>query len=296
MGTREAMIAQAEKALGTAGRPNYLTRWYANRNGSYFASAPWCNMAITYWAYHSGNYNEVCHGTDYAYTVWHAQRFQKAGEWHYDVHGIRRGDIVFFDWAGTNSIGRIDHIGIVTNVDGSRIHTIEGNTSDRCARRVRYASQIVGYGRPQYEAQEAPEEDGAEVYVVQRGDSLWSISVAHDCTVADLRRWNPGIDDLIHPGDELFVAAEADKPYSPPPFPDGLRPDDDSPSARGLQKALKAAGYMADWVALADNYGPQTQAAVIEFHRENPEYAARYTDPVIGPRGWAHLHREAYGD
>lgn len=294
MGTRDAMIGEMEEMLGTAGRPNYATRWYAKRNGAYFGSAPWCNMAITYAAYHSGNYQEVCFGTDYAFTVWHAQRFERNDQWHRDVAGIRRGDIVFFDWGGTNSIGRIDHIGIVTSVDGGRIYTIEGNTSDRCARRVRYASQIAGYGRPAYDA--ARPEPAGDVYVVQAGDTLWAIALEHGCTVGDLRAWNPGLDDLIHPGDEIRVAAEDEKPYSPPAFPYGLRPDAASPSAQGLQKALKAAGYMPNWVDLSDNYGPKTQEAVIEFHRKNPAYAVRYTDPVIGPRGWTHLHREAYGD
>ena len=30
------------------------------------------------------------------------------------------------------------------------VYTIEGNTSDACRRRARYASTIVGYGRPDY--------------------------------------------------------------------------------------------------------------------------------------------------
>ncbi|HYY12528.1 MAG TPA: peptidoglycan-binding protein [Kineosporiaceae bacterium] len=144
------MIGCAEQSLGTSGRPNAITRWYASRNGDYFLTAAWCNQSITYWANHSGNADAVCFGRDYAYTVWHAQRFRTEGEWHVDIAGIRRGDIVFFDWGGTNSIGAIDHIGIVTGVRGRVVYTIEGNTSDGCRRRARYASDIVGYGRPAY--------------------------------------------------------------------------------------------------------------------------------------------------
>ncbi|TMZ64838.1 CHAP domain-containing protein, partial [Klebsiella pneumoniae] len=70
-------------------------------------------MAVTRWAVESGNYAAVCFGTDYAYTVWHAQRFQRAGRWYWGASGARPGDIVFFDWGGSNSISRIDHVGIV---------------------------------------------------------------------------------------------------------------------------------------------------------------------------------------
>lgn len=248
----EAMIAKMESVLGTVGRPNEVTRWYAARNGSYYADAPWCNETITWAAFHSGNYDAVCFGKDFAYTVYHAQRYQAAGRWHHDVEGIRRGDIIFFDWDGSNSVSAIDHIGIVTDVNGRDVLTIEGNTANRCARRVRRAEEIVGYGRPAYT----------------------------DSAPAPKLKPKPG------------AAAEAE--YVPPPFPKGLKPGDDSPSARPLQRALKAAGYMSKSVKESDNYGPLTQAAVKRFHERNPQYADRAGDPAIGPRGWAELHREAY--
>ena len=152
----EDLVRWAERSLGTSGRPNDITGWYADRNGAGFRTAPWCDMSVTFWAHRSGNAAHVTFGRDYAYTVWHAQRFRTAGQWHVDVAGIRRGDIVFFDWSGSNSISTIDHVGIVTGVRGSVVYTIEGNTSDGCWRRARYASSIVGYGRPQYEGPDAP--------------------------------------------------------------------------------------------------------------------------------------------
>ncbi|MFD8117106.1 CHAP domain-containing protein [Streptomyces microflavus] len=156
MGTRDAMVAQAERSLGVKGRPNAITRSYAARNGSYFATAAWCNMSITEWARASGNYDAVCFGVDYAYTVYHAQKFQAKGRWYRDVAGIQRGDIVFFDWGGTDNVPAIDHVGIVTDVKGSNVYTIEGNTSNSCARRVRTAASIAGYGRPAYAAAPVP--------------------------------------------------------------------------------------------------------------------------------------------
>lgn len=242
----ESMIKEAEKSLGLAGRPNYITDWYANRNGSYYREAPWCQMSISYWAFKSGNYDTVCFGKDWAYTVYLAQRFQAAGQWHADTDGIRRGDIVFFDWQGSDKIAAIDHVGIVTGVNGRDILTIEGNTADRCARRVRRASEIAGYGRPAYA------------------------------------------------GAKPKVAPKPNVRYTPPDFPRGLRPGASEPSAKALQRALKAAKYMSSSIPLDDTYGPLTQAAVTRFHDRNPQFAERPGDPAIGPRGWAELHREAY--
>ncbi|RAY13468.1 hypothetical protein DPM19_20645 [Actinomadura craniellae] len=150
------MLNEARNSLGL-GEPNKIHRWYATRNGSAFAagSTPWCDMAITYWAFHSGNHRAVCPQGDRAYTVWHAQDFQRLGRWHSgtdaSVRAAKPGDIVFIDWNGSNSVGAIDHVGVVEkNLGGGRVQTIEGNTDNRCLRRVRAADVIVGYGRPAY--------------------------------------------------------------------------------------------------------------------------------------------------
>lgn len=155
------MLAEARKSLGW-GEPaggNPIHKWYAARNGHYFGNptTPWCDMSITYWAYKSGNYTEVCPSGDRAYTVWHAGDFQRKGRWFpgtdANVRASRAGDIVFFDWDGTNTIAKVDHVGIVEkNLGGGRVQTIEGNTDNKCLRRVRTASSIAGYGRPAYKA------------------------------------------------------------------------------------------------------------------------------------------------
>lgn len=84
--------------------------------------------------------------------------------------------------------------------------------------------------------------------------------------------------------------------YTPPPFPKGLHPGGRTPSARGLQKALKDGHYMSTSVAYADTYGPSTQAAVAAFYRAHPALSEASYDPEIGPKGWEVLHREVYGE
>lgn len=156
-GGLEKMIQSMEAWLGT-GEPNAIQAWYKARNGAdYSGNFAWCDATVTISAYTSDNYGAVCLDKDWAYTVAHAAAFKAAGQWTAMTNGIlksgiRRGDIIFFDWDGSSEIGAIDHVGIVTSVssDGKYGYTIEGNTANVCARRVRLVHDIAGYGRPKY--------------------------------------------------------------------------------------------------------------------------------------------------
>ncbi|CAL9324547.1 peptidoglycan-binding protein [Streptomyces sp. SudanB182_2057] len=153
MGNVQGMLAAARKLLGTTEHPpgsnrNLITKWYG-------FTGPWCDMAVSYAAAHSDNLQAV--GGKFALTTAHARAFQKKGRWHYGIGGIRPGDIVFFDWSGSRSIGAIDHVGIVEAVHSNRtITTLEGNTSNAFRRRRRSSACIVGYGRPAYKGGSAP--------------------------------------------------------------------------------------------------------------------------------------------
>ncbi|MFI9598951.1 CHAP domain-containing protein [Streptomyces sp. NPDC052043] len=175
----EAMITSMEKKLGT-GTPNSIQEWFRKRNGAaYNYNFPWCDATITWAAVDSGNYNEVCFGADWAYTVAHAARYQAASQWTPMVNGIkgsgiRRGDIVFFDWGGSSSIAAIDHVGIVTGISGNTVLTIEGNTANVCARRARTVHDIAGFGRPKYKTPAAavlPTVSLKHVLAAQKADS-----------------------------------------------------------------------------------------------------------------------------
>lgn len=106
--------------------------------------------------------------------------------------------------------------------------------------------------------------------------------------------------DLLVTGKGKNIPAAAPskpKPYTPPKFPAGLAPGKSSPSAKPLQRALKAARFMSPSVEESDNYGPRTEAAVARFHNAHTQYRARGKsyDPAIGPKGWDALMRLAYG-
>jgi CHAP domain-containing protein len=150
----EAMLKAARATLGM-GEPNKIQDWYNDEVedlGDW--NWAWCAAAVSYWAAKSGNASAF---KPRAYTVYMAQDFQKAGRWYSgttaNVKKARPGDIVLYDWGGSNNIGAIDHVGVCEkNLGDGRLVVIEGNTSNRCLRRVRSASSIAGFGRPAYPA------------------------------------------------------------------------------------------------------------------------------------------------
>jgi len=208
MGTANGMLARAAKDVGMRGRPNAITRAYAARQGDAFLRAAWCNMGTTEWARGSGNFaSGYTWGKDYAYTVWNAQEGQRRGRWVFGTKGIRRGDLIFFDWDGSRSIARIDHVGVVEKVlANGRIQTIEGNTGDVCARRVRSGAVITGYVRPEYDGVSAPITGGGGY----QGYEAYNASAKAGARV--LRQYSNGADVKVV---QKAVGASQDGAYGP---------------------------------------------------------------------------------
>lgn len=119
----------------------------------------------------------LCGGL-HCYTPTGAGRFKNRGQYIKRGKGMpKRGDVVYF-W--NSSKGRIGHVGIVYKVTGSRVYTIEGNTSGAstlvtngggvCKKSYNLTSTYIdGYGRPDYAAVEAG--TGATV-ALELGDRL----------------------------------------------------------------------------------------------------------------------------
>lgn len=97
----------------------------------------------------------------------------------------------------------------------------------------------------------------------------------------------------VDPPPVVIPPVEPPVSYVPPPFPNGLVPGGNSPSAKPLQAALKKAGYLSADVAASDTYGPNTRAAVLKFYTAHtPPF---FPDDAIGPQGWKVLFTQAYG-
>ncbi|WP_239128291.1 CHAP domain-containing protein [Planobispora siamensis] len=142
-------IELLESQLGYAEKSNGYTKfgdWYGSsvEFDADYSNAPWCDMYLS-WAAKKLGYEDWI--GQFAYTVYHAEWFREQDAWGTTP---KPGAIVFFDWGGSKKIDNIDHVGIVTRVEGKVIHTIEGNIDGGVAKRKeREASKIVGYGYPE---------------------------------------------------------------------------------------------------------------------------------------------------
>lgn len=82
--------------------------------------------------------------------LYSAQYYKDAGRWHRT--SPNPGDQIFFSY----SSGEYSHTGIVEEVNGNSVTTIEGNTSDQVARKTYSINDfgIVGYGTPNWKLAE----------------------------------------------------------------------------------------------------------------------------------------------
>lgn len=145
----QKLLEVAKKELGYSENSSGYTKygdWYAKHvasGDSYYSTAPWCDMFLAWAADKAGVQAST---GEFAATVDHAKWFQQQGAFG---HTPEPGAIVFFSWTGSNSIDDIEHVGIVESVDGTTLHTIEGNTTGgNLMRKTRDTSQAVGYGYP----------------------------------------------------------------------------------------------------------------------------------------------------
>lgn len=110
----------------------------------YNNGSAWC-AAFTSWVWNEAGYDVTWTDFDYVPAVWNdagALGLQRPS-----TAEAQPGDLIVFDWQGD---GTPDHIGVVESVEGGKIHTIEGNSSDQVARRDYgiNSGQVVGVIAP----------------------------------------------------------------------------------------------------------------------------------------------------
>ena len=109
--------------------------------------AAWCDCFVDwcfYKAFGADLARKVLCGDFDDYTVNSANYYRRAGRW---TKTAKRGYQAFFQNGG------ICHTGLVLNVSGGKVYTIEGNKSNRVCRKEYNLgdSYIAGYGMPKYE-------------------------------------------------------------------------------------------------------------------------------------------------
>ena len=144
--------------------------------------------------------------------------YEKQSRYH--AKDPKPGDQIFFSTAHSKS--NVSHTGLVEKVDGSKVYTIEGNTSDQVARRSYYLSDsyIVGYGRPAYDAEPGNTNTGSQTpssgttsevaYTVVAGDTLSKIAAKYGTTYQKLAAYN-GITNpnIIRVGQKIKIPGTA---------------------------------------------------------------------------------------
>lgn len=150
MTTAKSIIDKAQKEVGVYEYPansnsvKYNT-WYYGREVS-GASFPWCAVFIS-WLFDGTG---LCKKTASC-----AEMLEWFEGQNRLVKTPQPGDIVFFRYSTNNR--RTNHVGLVIDVKGNTLTTIEGNTSKdsndnggKVMRRKR-SSKIVAYARPAYQ-------------------------------------------------------------------------------------------------------------------------------------------------
>lgn len=122
--------------------------------------AAWCDCFVDwcfYKAYGISNAKKLLAGEFDDYTVRSIELYKKKNAYYEGNIIPRKGDQIFFK----NDLGTPCHTGLVYDVSGSKVYTVEGNTSSMpgvvsnggCVRNKEYSlsySKIHGYGRPLY--------------------------------------------------------------------------------------------------------------------------------------------------
>ena len=151
-GTAAKVLEIAASQIGVTDGTKY-GKWYEQNvdkySGNYDFGAsdvPWCAM-FTSWVFNKAG--AKCAGLPGAYCPTMLAAAANAKK-TVATKNAKAGDVVYFDWDG----GVCDHVGIVEKNDGTRLHTIEGNTDNGVvARKVRPYSVVAGCVRPDYAAQ-----------------------------------------------------------------------------------------------------------------------------------------------
>lgn len=182
-----------------------LRAWIPEAGDTYGIDYQWCDQFVDWCMVRTFGKEEAKRlliGWS-AYTPTSSYYFKSHHQWHTEP---KRGDIIFF-----RNSERICHTGIVYEVEGDRVLTIEGNTSSvsgvvsngGCVARKAYDksnSRIAGYGRPAYKA-ESKEWEGVDKDRFIR--NLYTDVLLREATADEVANWKTDIAEHDRTADEM---------------------------------------------------------------------------------------------
>lgn len=140
---RQEIIKIAQKEIGYKEEGNNQTKygaWYGMQD-------EWCAIFVSWCANQVGALGNII--PKMAYVPYSIKWFKDKGQFKDKNYIPQSGDIIFIDYENNNLP---DHMGIVENVSGDTIYTIEGNKNHMVQRGkyVKTDKTILGYGIPKY--------------------------------------------------------------------------------------------------------------------------------------------------
>lgn len=175
------------------------------------------------------------------------------------------GDQIFYGVAGDEA-----HTGLVVEVTGDEVVTIEGNVRNQVMllRHSIKDKSIVGYGRPRYQ-----KDDPCAVHVVVAGDTLDQIAEEYGTTAEKIAQEN-GIENpnMIRVG-EVLVFKKGDKKWTTDDV--YCRFGDSGTAVKMLQALLIHRGLS---VVYDGYFGAETRSAVMVWQRS----AGITVDGIVG--------------
>lgn len=214
----EKLINIAKAEIGTAeptGDDKYIIVYNALTGSKFGMDVAWCAIFVTWVMHAAGVARDIVLYFANCDTGmnWFKDKgqFNDAKAWGGN-YTPKAGDIIFF--SSKYKQNDSTHVGIVTGVTGTVVHTIEGNTSDAVHERS-YAiddKYILGYGIPEYgvtNIEETPAHtDGYDTIIVQKGDTLWDLAkkwLGAGSRYKEFMTLNSLTSTTIHPGLVLMI-------------------------------------------------------------------------------------------
>ena len=158
MATSKDILAVARRELGYTESPAGSNR---TKYGKWFGldGQPWCMMFVQ-WRFRQADAQDLLPALTASCGAL-MRAAQEKGCWI--TGGYQPGDVVIYDFPGNNV--KTDHCGIVEQISGGGIRTIEGNTGigndangGQVQRRVRSNKVILGAFRPDYDMEKKEDE------------------------------------------------------------------------------------------------------------------------------------------
>lgn len=203
----EKLIEVAEGEIGACepnGDDKYISYYNKVVGMNFSMTAAWCAIFVTWCKIVAGIDKKII--PNFASCDKGKEWFMKRGLWqnaraYGGCYEPKRGDIIFF--SSKYTMDDSTHVGIVTSLSGNAVSTIEGNTSNKVARRsYSVASKyIIGYGTPKYE-------ESYETYTVQKGDSLWKIAkkkLGSGTKYPEIMKLNNLEETTVFSGEKLYL-------------------------------------------------------------------------------------------